>query len=197
MTSLVDLAQQEQLLVGWPSRTLVLSESTLNLALSLLSPLDDPAAWEDAGEELTDEQIIEIEELLGLAYKELCEEEIVGGEVYVNRGDPYDFDYELEDLEVDGDWHVLDLSSIVLDAGATIAHIRLLAGAEVPGQPLSLRKAGNEWAVNTFSLIVQSDVVYSGGDGLVALDESLQIEYNVSTGINFCGIVVRGWWRPA
>ena len=114
--------------------------------------------------------------------------------VYVDRGDPVDYDFQVGDLTTDGAWHDLDLSSIVPE-GATLVHLRILVMDGLTVQLLYIAEKGNSNAAN--SLFVQTQVanIVSFNEGIVKLDSSRVVQYKASnTTWTTMNIVVRGWY---
>ena len=111
----------------------------------------------------------------------------------VDRGDPAAFDFSVNDLSTDGDWHDLDLSSIVPEG--TVA-VKVAVGIEddAAGSAFSLRKNGNSNTINRFRIITQDAGDIMVGSDIVFCDENRVIEYlATSTTWTTINIAVTGW----
>ena len=121
----------------------------------------------------------------------------IGAERYIDRGDPADFDFTLASLITDGDYHDLDLSSIVPEAGANhLVHLRFQIMDNAAGMIFFLREKGNSNPYNSLAAATIVADTYTFFDGFVMLDANRKVEYWASnttwTGIY---ILVRGWWE--
>jgi len=116
--------------------------------------------------------------------------------IYVDRGDPSDYDVIKTGFTIDADWHSLDLSAIV-PAGTVLIHCRLRLYAGTEYYCMKWRKNGNSQLGNAFIAYTHT----SGGDWdydfWLACDENRCVEYLLQdvvwTNIDF---VVRGWIVP-
>lgn len=114
--------------------------------------------------------------------------------VFVDRGDPADYDYAKEDLTITGTWQDLDLSGIVPEKTKAVFILGHLEGPAVDWK-ISFRKKGN---VN--------DIVHGGMETLragiqrhrssiVALDDNRVIQYNADNeNWTTLSLAVKGWW---
>jgi hypothetical protein len=112
-----------------------------------------------------------------------------------DRGDPAAVDFDLTDLTTDGDWHDLDLSSIVdEDAKAVVLYVYLADDAHT--SYIRFRKNGNTNDFNYSQIRSQVADIYINGDLIVALDDDQVIEYQTTnTTFNAIAITVKGWWK--
>jgi hypothetical protein len=195
--SLIDLAQLESLQLGAGPWVVQVSEDTLNLALCAMSTLDDRDEWETDSEELDDAGWAEAIEMLSLAQWELTEEVGVGGEVYVDRGDPAGYDFSTADFTRDGAWHALALSNIITDTDATAVHISVLFKDNLAGSWAQFRKNGNIYGYNHLVYYTAAANVYASMDGTVCVDIDRKIAYAIIAGMDEISFVVRGWLKPA
>jgi len=113
---------------------------------------------------------------------------------YVDRGDPATYDYDKEDLTIDGAWHDLDLSGIVGEFAKAVFIVAHLQGAAVDWA-IMFRKNGNA-----------NDIVHGGMETLragvkrhrssiVALDADRKIEYKADNeNWDTLDLAVKGWW---
>lgn len=113
------------------------------------------------------------------------------GTVFTDRGDPASVDWDETDLTADGNWHDLNLSSVI-PAGATAVLLRVRLEATV--KTLSFRENGNSSAVNVATLETGGGAGIMRGDLLVAPDANGVIEYNLSGAATSVSITVGGWW---
>lgn len=116
---------------------------------------------------------------------------------FIDRGDPVEWDWELSDLVEDGNWHDLNLSSIVPDA-ATQVKFQLTHRSTTVNDRFMLRQNGN---VNTYNISVLRCYVanlYSDHLFLVTPDLVRKVEYRfVGVGCDFLRMTVCGWWLKA
>ena len=111
----------------------------------------------------------------------------------VDRGDPAAVDYAVGDLTTDGDWHDLDLSSIVPD-GAVAVKVSVGIEDDAAGSSFSLRKNGNSNTINRFRIITQDAGDIMVGSDIVFCDENRVIEYlATSTTWTTINIAITGW----
>lgn len=114
--------------------------------------------------------------------------------IYRDRGDPAGNDFTKVDLTTDGNWHDLDLSSIVPEhAKAVLLYYRFRSNTV--DSYVSFRENGN---VNTFNK-EQGRIPVAGTvqdrTGIVSLDTNRKIEYRIQNIVwDFIDIVIRGWW---
>jgi hypothetical protein len=194
---LIDLAQLESLELGAGPWIVQISEDTLNLVGCALSTLDDRDEWETDSEELDDTEWATAIEMLSLAQWELETEAVVGGEVYVDRGDPANWDTVIGNLTVDGNWHELSLAGWITDADATLVLLRCYVIANAANKRVSFRTDEN---VNVYNVAeVRSQVANVGLEGvcLVKVGSGRDVGYRIDTGVTTVSLLVRGWWKPA
>ena len=117
-----------------------------------------------------------------------------GGMIYVDRGDPNAYDWDMGDFTKDAAWHDLDLTGII-PAGALLVHGRMGLKATTSNETANFRRNGN---VNIFNMTVIATQV--GGltiwkDILIAPDINGVIEYwfKVATWL-YASMVIRGWF---
>jgi hypothetical protein len=116
------------------------------------------------------------------------------GHRYVDRGDPAAFDFAVGDLTTDGNWHDLDLSSIV-PAGAVAVHLRVYAEDDVLKMSVLFRKNGNSNTINAGRVQTYNANARTTDDVIVALDSNRIIEYLASNVVWIdIKIVVAGWY---
>lgn len=119
----------------------------------------------------------------------------LAGGVFVPRlDDPATADFTASDLTTDGNWHDLDLSSIV-PAKATAVAVRVYVKDDAAGSFIQFRRNG---ATNkAVAAVVRTQVsdVYSDGFVIVACDSASKIEYRTSN-VSFTAlnIVICGWF---
>lgn len=114
--------------------------------------------------------------------------------VYIDRGDPVDFDWNHTTLILDNNWHTLDLSGIV-DPNAKAVLIRGFMESSVALRTIIFRRHGitNEPLQSIMSTQVANLPNYL--QKVVALSTDLKIEYKARTGPwNFFFLVISGWW---
>lgn len=112
---------------------------------------------------------------------------------YVNRGDPAVPDFTDTDLIIDNNWHELDLSAIVPEAGANhLVHLRIDFGGTGATLEGWLRERGNANTENAERYITRDEATHSRS-GLVMTDTQRKIQYRVWIGMNTFNITVRGW----
>lgn len=118
---------------------------------------------------------------------------LVGRINYVDRGDPSSADFSAFGLTQNGQWHDLDLSSII-PAGAIAAHLALQVSDGLVSQLLRIREKGNSNTYNClFALTVVANV-YTYAQGFVLLDGDRKCEYDASnTTWSTMNVTVRGW----
>lgn len=117
-----------------------------------------------------------------------------GGGMYVDRGDPSAYDFELASLTTDGSPHDLDLSSIV-PAGAKSVLLRVRVQDGATNSYILFRKNGNSNLFNTATVRTQAAGVYNDASLIVSCDTSRVIEYQASnTTFDAITITVAGWF---
>lgn len=117
-----------------------------------------------------------------------------GGDMFIGRGDPAAYDYNEADLTLDGDWHDLDLSSIVWD-GASLVLLRIVVTDETPGLDFMMRENGQANEINVDSITTQVANQAHQQTFLVSCDSAETVEYKGdNTTWSSIDIVVGGWW---
>jgi hypothetical protein len=151
--------------------------------------VDQPVAYKEALEEL--------EILLSGAYdgpRGGCPV----GEIYVDRGDPAAQDFTIGGgLTADGAWHTLNLESIIPDDTATRVLLRWQIKDGAAGMNLVMKSRGNTNAYNSIYARTQVANIVLLGEGQIFFTAGRFVEYNITTGTDEIGLLVRGWWRPA
>ena len=104
---------------------------------------------------------------------------LVGRVEYVDRGDAESADFAIGDFTTDGDFHDLDLSSII-DAGAKLVVLRVYINDDQIESSLVLRKNGNSDDKNTNRITMLVANVGMHSTFLVAPDSSGLIEYQAT-----------------
>jgi len=151
-------------------------------------PVEMPVAYVEALEEL--------DQLLSGAYdgpKEGCPV----GEVYVDRGDPSAWDFQIGNLAVDGAWHSLELGGIITDEDATDVEILVQFRGGAAQASVQMRETNNVNVYNRLLGSTQGDNLFTTLPGRVTLGPDRSMDYFVSATMVICNIVVRGWWKPA
>lgn len=115
----------------------------------------------------------------------------IGG--FVDRGDPAAYDRQVGDFTVDSDWHDWDLSAIV-PAGAKAVLLRVMMKDDLVERLIQFQKNGNTNTFNSTHIRAQVANVYIEQDLIVACDSDRVIEYYLTTGMDACNVIVRGWW---
>ena len=113
---------------------------------------------------------------------------------YVDRGDPQNLDFTISNFTTDGNWHELDLSSIV-PAGATVVHLSLNIKDDTVASWLIFTKNGNSYVANrligrTFIANFTTDF-----EGFCACDVDRKIQYKaIALTWNDINLTVKGWF---
>lgn len=119
------------------------------------------------------------------------------GETFVDRGNVNGFDFGIANFTANGAWQEKDLSNIVTDADAT----RVLIVAEIrdgsTNQALLVASYDDTYHYNRAGAHTQAANVYADLNCEVEVDAQRRIVYLISTGMDICNMVIRGWWRPA
>jgi len=114
--------------------------------------------------------------------------------VFVDRGDPADWDYAKEDLTIDGAWHDLDLSAIIPEKAKAVFIAGHLQGAAVDWA-IRFRKNGNVNEIVHGGMETLRANVERHRSSIVALDDDRIIEYNIDNQAwDTLDLVVKGWW---
>lgn len=117
----------------------------------------------------------------------------VGG-IYIQRGGDPVSDYTQATLTEDSAWHDLDLSAII-PVGAKAVSLSVAAKDGTVGQQLYIRPNGT--TNNQYALVVNIQVanVWMSAQGFIALDSNRVVEYYLSSGMDYSGITVTGWFK--
>lgn len=116
-----------------------------------------------------------------------------GGLRYVDRGDPVDYDFTINDLITDQDWHDLDLSNIIPE---NVLEVRLRVRLRTPSLAgIQFRKKGNVNVINVSMKKVPVVNVYYHGDVRVTCNKDRVIQY-LAGPVSWIAIdiTVRGWF---
>lgn len=116
------------------------------------------------------------------------------GHKYIDRGDPAAHDFAVGDLTANGNWHDLDLSSVI-PKSAKLVILSVITRNGATGSTIQFRKKGNSDALN-ISLarcFIANANIYS--DIIVSPNTTGVIEY-LATAVVFevLSINVRGWF---
>ena len=113
---------------------------------------------------------------------------------FIDRGDPSTIDFDENDLTRDGEWHELNLSSIV-PSTAKLVLLRVDMSATSSNKYLSFRKHGSAYVYSRASIVSQVANIPIAGDLVVPIGEDGIIEYfATSTAINSFNVMICGWW---
>ncbi|MCK5616725.1 hypothetical protein KAR91_83460 [Candidatus Pacearchaeota archaeon] len=113
---------------------------------------------------------------------------------FVDRGVAGDYDFDKGDLTEDGNWHNLDLSSIV-PAGAKAVLIRGVVEDNLIGIEFLLRSHETPSTHNVSAILTQVAFVGMALDMIVHLDSNRIVEYKATNTIwSEIGLTVGGWW---
>ncbi|MBN1823915.1 MAG: hypothetical protein JW803_06325, partial [Endomicrobiales bacterium] len=112
---------------------------------------------------------------------------------FIDRGDPLNPDYD--DLDTDGEWHDLDLSSIVpADAKAVLLYVAMRD--DTVQVAISLRREGNTNLANVGQLANQVVNAWVTSDYIIPCNSDRVIEYQTdNTTFTDLSITVKGWWK--
>lgn len=115
---------------------------------------------------------------------------------YNDRGDPSSVDFSKTAFTTDGQWHTLDLSSIVSE-GATLVHLLVYTFNSFANSWIFFCKKGNtNRTVNRAPISIrQGGNIEHYESVFVACDENRQIEYMMTNRVwdGALDVVVRGW----
>lgn len=101
---------------------------------------------------------------------------LAGRSIWVDIGTPSAAHFALGDLTADGDWHDLDLSSIVPSGTISVSMHARLASATVSAQ-LHMREKGNSNFINNSFMPIQVANITIGYTDTVKVDSNRVIEY--------------------
>lgn len=128
----------------------------------------------------------------GLKTKRLWDDGNIGYRFYGR--DPVAPDFDQTTLNMEYDWHDLDLSTII-PIGTKMVYIQVSIVMPHAGQAFDLRKKGNIGTVQQY-MVAQVDNVEQAQIFLVEVDTTGLIEYRPSGGEEaFVYIWVFGWWK--
>ena len=162
-------------------------ERLVNEFPSYWEVVTQPQAYKDSLEEL--------ELMMGGGY--VPPEVETMGDTYVNRTNASANDFSIgSGLTADGTWRTLDLSSIVTDTDATVAHLRGFVKDNVTDSTLQFRVYGATGAYSIQVLSTQVANLNNYGQFLVGIPVLRQLEYKITSGMDSTGIVIIGWWKP-
>ena len=117
------------------------------------------------------------------------------GERYKNRGDNADYDFTAGAFTRDGNWHELDLSSIV-GAKAQLVHLRLMGKYNAADVELKFRTNGNINETNIAMLRILVADIYNAVDIELYTDVDGKVEYKGTAGaFSEIYLSVRGWFE--
>lgn len=115
--------------------------------------------------------------------------------MFVNRGDPADYDYDKDDLTKDGAWHDLDLSHIVPVCAKAIFLIGHVEGGGIDWT-IRFRRKGNVNEINHGGMETIRANVERHRSSIVACDPNRVIQYNADAEAwATLNLAVRGWWQ--
>ena len=98
---------------------------------------------------------------------------------YYDRGDPSSWDFSKADFSTDGQWHVLDLSSIV-PMGTTLVHLKIKAQIAYNNSIIAFCKNGSINKLNGTTLMIRHGNNEYYEEVWVACDTDRKIEYWMS-----------------
>lgn len=114
--------------------------------------------------------------------------------MFVDRGDPASFDFDKEDLTLDGAWHDLDLSGIVPSVARAILICGHIQGNAVDWRVI-FRKNGNTNEVNHCGMETLRANVERHRTSVVAIGSDKIIEYKADNQAwATLSLAIRGWW---
>lgn len=114
---------------------------------------------------------------------------------FYDRGDPSDYDFSLTDLTTDGNFHDLNLSSVVPN-GAKAVLLYVMIRDNLVDSYIYFRKNGS--TNNKSRSLVRTSVANQNNDAdmIVPCDDNRIIEYNASnTTFANIDITIKGWWK--
>ncbi|RLC33997.1 hypothetical protein DRH14_03915, partial [Candidatus Shapirobacteria bacterium] len=121
---------------------------------------------------------------------------IVGGDKYVPRGDPQNWDWT--SLTTDGNWHELDLSDILPpEAAGKLIHFSAQLLVNNSGAGMYLRKKGKTGSLDGRAVCTSANIVTNFSDIWVQCDENRKVEYWFTGGVTWSRtyLVIRGWYK--
>ena len=115
-------------------------------------------------------------------------------DMYVDRGDPLNYDFEIGNFTQDNAWHTLDLSSII-PLGAKLILFDFDFTNTSANRHIELRKNGQSNNKNHAEVHTRVAAQDDHAIMVVAPDGNRIIEYKISTaGWSVISTTVRGWW---
>lgn len=113
---------------------------------------------------------------------------------FIDRGDPAIHDFGREDLNIDFNWHDLNLSTIVPKEAKAVTLFTYIIALE-PGSNIWFRKKSNTHTQNISRTETQIDGRGISSDHIIACDENQIIQYRIAAATwSTLTITVKGWW---
>ncbi|GAH79786.1 unnamed protein product [marine sediment metagenome] len=113
---------------------------------------------------------------------------------FIDRGDPITHDYDREDLELDFNWHDINLSAIVPTGAKAVALYTYIATTAAQ-KSIQFRKKSNTHTENISRIETQAGNLTIPADLIVACDENQIIQYKATIGVWLILIItIKGWW---
>lgn len=113
---------------------------------------------------------------------------------FVDRGDTFPYDWTEATLDLDGQWHVLNVSTIV-PAGARAILFRLQIKAPDINRKFFLRKAGHVLPPNRVTAMTTVADVATWQDVIVAVGDVRWVEYYAHPVTwSTVRLHIAGWW---
>ena len=115
-------------------------------------------------------------------------------DMYVDRGDPAAFDFDVNDFTADATWRELDISAII-PVSAKAVLIEFDIETVNREKHIRVRKYGNANVINHQDIETFIAGAHQSGSGIVAVDHNRIIEYNIDAATwTQLDIIIRGWW---
>lgn len=113
---------------------------------------------------------------------------------FVDRGDIANYDWDKDGLTTDGNYHDLDLSSII-PVGTKLVMFRVIAASAGAGQSFGIKEKGNSNAPNVFKVYCTEPGSGHKEDGFVVPDANRKVEYAASDIVwGVLDVAVVGWF---
>ena len=113
---------------------------------------------------------------------------------YVDRGDPSGYDFASGSFTKDGEWHDLDLSSIV-PAGERLVYIRVNFYDNLVNSYAWFKPKANSNTINSSARRIQAANLAQDMMFFIVCDANGIIQYNfTNTTYNFINFTVLGWF---
>lgn len=113
--------------------------------------------------------------------------------VYINRGDPDEWDFVLGDFIRDYQWHDLDLSTIVPE-GTKLVHFRLHTSASTAHKSIAFKHPDCTYSKNCMILFSQVPQITTTEDFWCAVNAARCVKYRAaSEGFTALNLLIRGW----